>query len=112
MSLKSYTRYRCLNKECGYGGPWTGASTDTPDNCRGCGTPLVEEVDEGVRYRLSWEMVGPYGHGQWHPKAVEHTSAISAREQWDGLHTLMEDGEPIRNIKIEKSTATWEEVDW
>lgn len=141
MSLKPMTRYRCPNPECPHLGPYTGhafgdttrTTREMPDECEGCGTLLVEETDDGERYKLSWEMITSASHPElydgdkvrptqlfndrlpdryWSKTAKEHTSVLSAREQWDGLHTLVEQGELIRNIKIEKATVVWQEVDW
>jgi hypothetical protein len=48
----------------------------------------------------------------WHTTSAEHKSEYTARDQWNGLHKLAEEGEFIRNIKVEVTEVAWQEVDW
>jgi hypothetical protein len=45
----------------------------------------------------------------WTPTAAEHDTEERAREQYDGLHKLIAEGEWIRNVRMLRSAAPeWE----
>ena len=59
---------------------------------------MVQEDAE--RWRLSWEMVTPF-NDEWRP--VEKVDSKHAtHQQRDGLLELIEQGEPIRNVRLER----------
>jgi len=63
-----------------------------------CGAELVEE-DKEV-WRISFETQSPYSD-DWHPvEALK--SKHAAHQQHEGLLMLIEQGEPIRNVKLEQ----------
>lgn len=114
VPLNRYSRYICPN-DTGNGGHtsmWTGAlvpqARSTRDGyCMTCGVLMVEEVDDGTRWRLSWEM---FNGRDWHPIVKETKSERDARSQMLGLEALEAEGEPIRNVRLERATTAWEAV--
>lgn len=113
LPMKPYTKYVCPNGG-GYGHSslWTGVLNPavrcrSDGYCGGCGALLVAEVDDGTRWRLTWEMDS--GHG-WHPVDKETSSATEARSQIEGLRELQAAGEPIRNVLLQRAVVGWETV--
>ena len=115
--LKPYTKYYCPNDTGGVGHSsiWTGAYRNPRPEAGWCmcGTRFVEEPrNDGTHWRLSWEMSGPFDPpGVFHPASRETSSEHDARQQLRGLAELADQGEPIRNIRLEKSVSAWVEVD-
>jgi hypothetical protein len=113
LPLKPYTRYICPDDTGqGHSTLYTGALNPavrmTRDGYCTCGERQVEEVDDGTRWRLSWEMDTGAG---WHPVVKETSSERDARSQAEGLERLAAEGELIRNVRLERAHADWEAVD-
>lgn len=105
--LKPYTKYVCPESSgrtgmLGHSGTWTGAYLPEmrrrrDDKCS-CGATFVEEDTE--QWRLSWEMVSPFT-GEWKP-VTKVQSKHGALSQQVGLLELIDQGEPIRNVRLEQ----------
>lgn len=113
--LKPFTLYRCATPGCAKSSIWTGANRpetrrDTDGICSLCREPMLEVVDDGTRWRLSWEMGDPHGARGWAPITKETADEHEARDQFEGLLELQARGEEIRNVRLERSTVAWEEV--
>lgn len=99
--LKPYTNYVCPSGG-GYGhsGIYTGAYRPVGRTLRDhvciCGAEFVEEDKE--TWRLTWEMRTPF-EPEWHTQSVVR-SKHGAHEQRDGLLQLIEQGEPIRHVRL------------
>lgn len=108
------TNYECRNPDCGKWSRYTGVhdyhSTGKPREpavCPLCKVPAYKvDPDSGERWRLTWEMVGPFDL-DWHEQTAEHTSEKRAQDQFDGLHELMAAGELIRNVRMERAEIVW-----
>jgi hypothetical protein len=134
--LKPYTKYQCMAPDCGKASIWTGAylavhQRANDDRCKVCGAELVEEIDDGRRWRVSFESVSAIHHPElyagdrarpdidatqlgdsyWTASERETKSQQDARQQHDGLNQLIAEGEFIRNVKVEVATTQWEPVD-
>lgn len=101
--LKPYTSYVCpTGGGLGHSSRWTGTyrpeGRSLQDKFCSCGVELIEEDTE--RWRLSWEMVGPYDE-TWRP-IEKVASRHAAHQQRDGLLQLIDQGEPIRNVRLEQ----------
>lgn len=99
--LKPYTKYVCsVGGGLGHSSHWTGAYL--PENRRlsdgscMCGADLVEE--DGETWQLSWEMCTPLAP-EWHRTTVVR-SRHAAEQQRDGLLELIDQGEPIRDVRL------------
>jgi hypothetical protein len=113
LPLKPYTKYICPNGG-GYGhsSHWTGARnlavSSRHDGYCICGAVMVEEVDDGTRWRVTFEADNGFG---WHPVVNETSSERDARSQVKGLHQLQADGEPVRKIGLARAVVGWEPVE-
>lgn len=114
LPMKPYTKYICPNGS-GYGhsSHWTGArnmavSSRSDGYCLGCGAVMVEEVDDGTCWRVTFETDTGYG---WHPVERETSSERDARTQVAGLHELQAAGEPVRNIALARAVVGWQTVE-
>ncbi len=134
MSLKPYTNYVCSSGS-GYGHQttWTGAYRfpRESDGICVCGAPMVEDVDDGHRYRVQFETIDPFTaadyearRGQqvwrklsdqewdqlpWHPVVREDKSRRSIEEQHRNLLAWAEArDQPIRHVEISRSVSSWE----
>lgn len=101
-TLKPYTHYVCpAGGGLGHSSIWTGAYyaefRTLRDHLCICGAELVAEDDE--RWQISWEMQSPFSGGDWVPQHVVR-SRHAAHEQHAGLLQLIEQGEPIRNVRL------------
>lgn len=112
--LKAGTKYVCPvgYGRLGHSGIYTGANNPVfqrpSDGFCICGERMVEEVDDGSRWRLTWEM--DTGSG-WHPVEKETASERDARSQADGLRELAAQGEKIRDVRLARAMVAWEPVD-
>jgi hypothetical protein len=115
LPLKKYTNYRCnTTPGCGTSGMWTGAlAAQHPSDgyCLGCRQPMTEVVDDGRRWRVSFETVDPLGDGEFHPVTRETSDEHDARAQVAGLLELQAAGEPIRAVVLEVAEVSWTRVD-
>ena len=102
--LKPFTSYVCSSGG-GYGhsGTWSGAQ-DVPelrsprDIFCACGLEFVEEDAE--TWQLTWEMK-LQGRGDWTPHSAIR-SKHAAQQQRDGLLALIDQGERIRAVRLER----------
>jgi hypothetical protein len=113
--LKDRTTYECLNPACGKGSLFTGdiSTRRRPGDhvCSCCGEPYVELVIDGTRWKVEWEMQGPYSEGAWHLTSRETESRKSALDQHAQLSEWERTGdEPVRSVKLYRSIVAWEEV--
>lgn len=64
--------------------------------------------EEQIRYRISWDMPNVF-NPEW------HTVTSETDDPWDQYNQLKEwertGEEPIRNVKLEKSTVVWKPLD-
>lgn len=102
--LKPFTSYVCpTGGGYGHSSTWSG-SQDVPelrtprDIFCACGLEFVEEDAE--RWELTWEMRTP-GAESWRPVSVVR-SKHAVEQQRDGLLALIEQGEPIRSVSLER----------
>lgn len=71
--------------------------------------PYTENVDDGTRYKVEWEM--PNTIGGWATHQRETTSRKDATDQHAQLAEWERSGEEqIRNVKLYRATVGWEEV--
>lgn len=121
---KTYTKYVC--PDCGKGSVWTGALG--PDRCfdgyssrfcYGCGAEMVEDGPKD--HIIEFEQVSAIEHPElfdwrterarqdvdrstipeeWWHKSRRQDSERSIRSQFEGLHTLIGEGEFIRNVRV------------
>lgn len=134
--LKPFTNYICANPECGKSSIYTGSYNhvhrrDRDRFCPSCGVERVEEVKDGSRWRVSWEMVDAIGHPEcydpdmdrpcvdpddvpadhWHWVHRETDSERDALRQFDGLRLLESEGELIRNVRLDRAPSRqWSDV--
>jgi len=133
--LKPLTRYVCPEREPGEMGHTsirTGSMGRSLGTACACGAELVEEVDDGTRWRVSFEMVSAVTHPElydpateraradvvlgdidedwWHPVSRETSSEVDARSQILGLYEQIGEGELIRRVLLERSSPAWEPV--
>lgn len=101
--LKPYTSYVCPDAGDGrdvHSSVWSGAQdvpelrTPTGDKCS-CGQTLIEEDSE--KWTVSWEMLQG---DSWRPVSATR-SKHAATQQHRGLLALIEQGEAIRNVRLE-----------
>jgi hypothetical protein len=115
LPLKRYTEYRCITPGCGTSSMWTGAlaGRQSPSDgyCLVCRKPMTEIVDDGRRWRVSFETVDPFGDGEYHLVTRETSDERSARDQVAGLLSLQVMGDPIRAVRLEVAGTTWTAVD-
>lgn len=134
-SLKMFTNYICpTGGGLGHSSIYTGGYEPTPVE-RGvciCGTPLVEDLPDGFRYRLEFETVMPLyaaefehrrGYWQqlsqaewanlpWVPVSKEVMTKAAIANQFNNLLAHAESHEqPIRNVRMLRTAqGEWEEV--
>ncbi|SRR6266404_985865 len=126
---KAYTNYECASGNAGLGhsGCYTGAHPGEDMTCI-CGQPLIEEVKDGNRYKVTFETISPHvaaemetrhGRGvwptlsddewnalEWHPVTSDQGSVNVLRDQYHRLFQHSQDHEqPIRNAKMFQSSA-------
>jgi hypothetical protein len=101
-NLKPYTRYVCPKDGDGQGhkGVWTGAHIPElrriDEHLCTCGAEMVEEDTE--RWEISFELLTSDGQ-HWRPVSAVR-SRHAAAQQHQGLLTLIEQGEQIRNVRL------------
>lgn len=113
--LKKRTQYRCPSGETyGHSSLWTGdlnAQSERDGYCHGCGAELVEVVNDGHVYRVSWEMQSPFS-GEWGPSHRDTDERASAIDQYRQLTEWWRTGaEPVRNVTIARAAQVWEPYD-
>lgn len=135
--IKPFTNYVCSVGPHAYGHKslWTGAyqRPEASDGSCVCGAPMVEEVDDGTRWRVEFESIDPHhaaeyealrGSGvwrsltddewdrlSWHPVSREDASESSIRAQYEALSAWAESREqPIRNVRMSRHVGQWEPV--
>lgn len=104
-NLKPYTSYVCPDSTdtgLGHKGIWTGAHSPElrriDEHLCICGAELVEEDKE--QWLISFETQSPHSD-DWHPVSAVR-SKHAAESQHAGLLTLIDQGEPIRNVRLEQ----------
>jgi hypothetical protein len=135
--LKPFTQYRCPvgGGSLGHSSIWTGAYKpphNTHDGTCVCGAEMVEDSEDGTRYRLEWESIDShqaadielmFGKGiwpkmpegqwdalSWHPVSKEGTE-LGLRDQYQTLKKWAESHkQPIRNVRLLKAAIAWSEV--
>lgn len=113
LPLKPHTHYVCPNGG-GYGHSqmWTGALNPAvrmrSDGYCLCGALLVEETDDGIRWRVTFEL--NTGDG-WHLVTKETSSERNARDQVAGLREQEATGEPVRSIALARAVPGWQTVE-
>lgn len=114
--LKKFTKYHCpTGGGLGHGSLWTGAlgcgQHPTQHLCP-CGAALVELVEDGYTYRVTWEALSPWNDGEWYPSHRDTTERASAVDQYRQLVEWERTGvEPVRAVRFLRAETTWVEVE-